>query len=252
QAPAALAQRALAYEQSKNYDAALTDLNIILAKYSKTHEREASLQLKALILGQQENTKGMAQTFRQLLKEFPKSSVAAQAQYYIGRAAFDAKDYKGALPPLETARQLNKEQYYNLASLRIILCQFYLKDRAKVTKEVDDFMAASPDTNVPAEVLEWLGLEYYNEKNYQAAKKYLTALGQIDNPANVKPDFWFYLGDAASKQKDFAQAETAFAKYLETATDPAGKAKVLLALGAAKIGAHKPDDAQKIAEQRSE
>jgi tetratricopeptide (TPR) repeat protein len=144
---------------------------------------------------------------------------------------------------------LSKEQYYNLASLRIILCQFYLKDRARVTKEVDAFMAASPDTNVPAEVLEWLGLEYYNEKNYEASKKYLTALGQIDNLANVKPDFWFYLGDAASKQKDFAQAETAFAKYLETATDPAGKAKVLLALGAAKIGAHKPDDAQKIAEQ---
>jgi TolA-binding protein len=249
QASAALAQRALAYQQDKNYPAAVSDLNDILKKYPGAHEREAALQLKALIFGQQEDSKGMAQTFRQLLKEFPKSSVAPQAQYYIGKAAFDAKDYKGALPALEAARQLNKEQYYNLASLRIILCQFYLKDRAKVTKEVDDFMAASPDTNVPAEVLEWLGLEYYNEKNYQAAEKYLAALGKIDNLANVKPDFWFYLGDAASKQKHFAQAEQAFAKYLETATDPAGKAKVLLALGGAKIGAHKPDDAQKIAEQ---
>jgi len=36
---------------------------------------------------------------------------------------------------------------------------------------------------------------------------------------------------------------------LQTATDPAGKAKVLLALGAVKIAAHKADDAQKIAEQ---
>ncbi|MGH8102336.1 MAG: tetratricopeptide repeat protein, partial [Chthoniobacterales bacterium] len=249
QIPSVLAQRALAYQQDKNYPPALSDLNDILKKYPSAREREAALQLKALILGQQDDSKGMAQTFRQLLKEFPKSSVAAQAQYYIGKAAFDAKDYKGALPPFEAARQLNKEQYYNLASLRIILCQFYLKDRAKVTKEVDAFMAASPDTNVPAEVLEWLGLEYYNEKNYGAAEKYLTALGKIDNLANVKPDFWFYLGDAASKQKDFAPAETAFAKYLETATDPAGKAKVLLALGTAKIGAHKPDDAQKIAEQ---
>ena len=249
QIPSVLAQRALAYQQDKNYPAALSDLNDILRKYPGAHEREAALQLKALILGQQDDSKGMAQTFRQLLKEFPKSSVAAQAQYYIGKAAFDLKDYKGALPPLEAARQLNKDQYYNLASLRIILCLFYLKDRARVTREVDAFMATSPDTNVPAEVLEWLGLEYYNEKNYDAAKRYLTALGRIDNLANVKPDFWFYLGDAASKQKDFAQAETAFAKYLETATDPAGKAKVLLALGAAKIGAHKPDDAQKIAEQ---
>src|SRR6266568_2297125 len=92
QIPAAVAQRALAYEQSKNYTAALTDLNIILAKYPKAHEREAALQLKGLILGQQDNTKGMVDTFRQLLKEFPKSSVAAQAHYYIGKTAFEAKD----------------------------------------------------------------------------------------------------------------------------------------------------------------
>src|SRR5436190_19981004 len=123
--PAAMGQRALAYEQSKNYTGALNELNIILAKYPKAREREATLQLKALILGQQENTKGMVDTFRQLLKEFPRSSVAAQAQYYIGKAAFEAKDYRTALTALNTARQLNKEQYYNLASLRLILCQFY-------------------------------------------------------------------------------------------------------------------------------
>jgi TolA-binding protein len=249
--PAAMGQRALAYEQDKNYSAALTDLSIILAKYPKAREREATLQLKALILGQQENTKGMVDTFRQLLREFPKSSVAAQAHYYIGKAAFEAKDYKTALTALNTARQLNKEQYYNLASLRIILCQFYLKDRPALTKEVNNFMAESRDAgkNVPPEVLEWLGIEYYNEKDFQAAEKYLSALRKIDNRGNVKPDFLFYLGDAATKLKNAAEAEEAFSKYLLTAKDPAGKAKVLLALGAVKISAHKPDEAQKIAEE---
>jgi TolA-binding protein len=249
QVPAALAQRALAYEQDKNYNAALSDLNLIIAKYPSAHEREAALQLKALILGQQENAKGMVDTFRQLLREFPKSSVAAQAQYYIGKAAFEAKDYKTAMTALNAARQLNKEQYYNLASLRLILCQFYLKDRPGLTKEVNSFMAKSPNVNPPPEVLEWLGIEYFNEKNYQTAEKYLSALGKIDNRGSVKPDFWFYLGDAATKLKNLTEAEDAFGKYLQTAKDPAGKAKVLLALGAVKIGAHKPDDAQKIAEE---
>ena len=36
---------------------------------------------------------------------------------------------------------------------------------------------------------------------------------------------------------------------MQVATDPAGKAKVLLKLGDVKIAAHKPDEAQKIAEQ---
>jgi tetratricopeptide (TPR) repeat protein len=249
QVPAVLAQRALAYEQNKNYSAALSDLNTILTKYPAAHEREAALQMKALILGQQENTKGMVETFRQLLKEFPKSSVAAQAQYYIGKAAFEAKDYKTAMIALNAARQLNKEQYYNLASLRLILCHFYLKDRAALTKEVNKFMASSSNVNVPPEVLEWLGIEYYNEKNYETAEKYLSALAKIDNRGGVKPDFLFYLGDAASKLKNLPEAEDAFGKYLQIAKDPAGKAKVLLVLGAVKIGVHKPDDAQKIAEE---
>ena len=249
QIPAVLAQRALAYEQDKNYNSALTDLNIILAKYPKAHEREAALQLKALILGQQDNTKRMVDTFRQLLKEFPKSSVAAQAQYYIGKTAFEGKDYKTALTALNTARQLNKEDYYNLASVRIILCHFYLKDRPALTKEVNAFMANSPAASVPPDVLEWLGIEYYNEKNFQAAEKYLSALRKVDNAGKVKPDYLFYLGDAATKLKNLPEAEEAFARYLQTGKDPAGKAKVLLTLGAVKISAHKPDEAQKIAEE---
>jgi TolA-binding protein len=249
QASFALAQRALVYQQDKNYNAALSDLNMILTKYPAAREREAALQQKALILGQQENPKGMTDAFKQLLKEFPKSTVAPQAQYYIGKTAFEAKDYKAALAPLNAARQLNKEQYYNLATVRIISCYYYLKDRNAVAKEVDNLLAASPATNAPAEILEWLGIQYYNEKNYTASEKYFSALGKIENRGNTKPDFWFYLGDAASRLKNFEEAETAFSNYLQTATDPAGKAKVLLALGAVKIAAHKADDAQKIAEE---
>lgn len=249
QMPSALTQRALASQATKNYDAALADLNMLLTKYPAAREREAALQQKALILGQKDDPKGMADAFRQLLKEYPKSSVAAQANYYIGKAAFDTKDYKAALTPLDTARQLNKEQYYNLATLRIVSSYFYLKDRAALSKEVEGFVATNPEARIPAEILEWLGLEYYNEKNYAAAAKFLTLLGKVESLGNVKPDFWFYLADAETKQKNFAQAEAAYEKYLQLATDPAAKAKTLLALGAAKISSHKPDEAQKIAEE---
>ncbi|HKP92863.1 MAG TPA: tetratricopeptide repeat protein [Chthoniobacterales bacterium] len=249
QMPSALTQRALANQAAKNYDAALDDLNILLTKFPGAREREAALQQKALILGQKEDAKGMADTFRQLLKEFPKSSVAAQANYYIGKAAFEAKDYKGALAPLDAARRLNKEQYFNLATLRIVSSFFYLKDRPALTREVDAYVAASPEARIPAEILEWLGLEYYNEKNYEAAARFLGLLGKTENLGSVKPDFWFYLADAQTKLKNFPEAEAAYEKYLQVATDPAAKAKTLLALGAAKISAHKPDDAQKIAEE---
>ncbi len=249
QAPSALTQRALAYQEAKNYDAAIADLNALLANYPSSREREATLQQKALIYGQQENSKAMADAFRQLLKEFPKSSVAAQANYYIGKAAFEAKDYKAAIPALDAARQLNKEQYYSFATLRIISSYFYLKDRVALTNELNTYVATSPNTKVPADILEWVGLQYYNEKNYAAAEKYLDLLSKSENLGTVKPDFWFYLADARSKQQKFGGAESAYEKYLQVATDPAAKAKTLLALGATKIAAHKPDDAEKIAQE---
>jgi TolA-binding protein len=245
----ALAVRAETYENDKNYDAALADWNAILGKYPNAREREEALQRKALILGQQENKKGMADTFRQLLKEFPKSAAGPMAHFYIGKAAFELKDYKTALNELNAARQLDKNRYYPQATILIISCYYFgSHDRNAVTKESDALLTENPDARIPAEILEWLGTEYYNQKNYAAAEKYLGLLGKIDN-SSVKPDFWFYLGDAAARQQKYEEAEDALGKYLQIANDPAGKAKVLLKLGDVKIAAHKPDDAQKIAEQ---
>ena len=249
QAASALTQRALAYQEVKNFDAALADLDLLLNKFPGAREREAALQQKALMQGEQENVAGMADTFRQLLKEFPKTAVAAQANYYIGKAAFELKDYKAALPALDAARRLNKEQYFTLATLRIISSFFYLKDRGALTKEVDGYLAADPNGRIPAEILEWLGLQYYNEQNNTAAERYLTLLSKSENLSGANPDLWFYLADTESRLKKFGEAENAYQQYIQVAKDPAAKAKALLALGATKIAAHKPDDAQKIAEE---
>jgi len=247
QAPSVLSQRALAFQQSQNADATIGDLNFLIKNYPAAKEREAAIQQKALLLGELNREPEMAQTFQQLLKEYPKSSAVAQANYYIGKAAFDGKDYKRAITSLDAARRLNREQYYNLATLRIILAHYYLRDRKATMTEVDGFLAASSNANVPAEVLEWLGIEYYNDKNYLMAEKYLGVLARTENPAGIKPDFWFYLGDVAGKLKHYDEAENAYSHYLQNSTDAAGKAKTLLALGATKIAAHKPDDAEKIA-----
>src|SRR4029078_9555988 len=106
------------------------------------------------------------------------------------------------------------------------------------------FMASNSNTNVPPEVLEWLGIGYYNEKNFQAAERCMRSLQKIDNPGSVKPDFLFYLGDTATKLKNLPEAEDAFGKYLQTAKDPAGKAKGLLAVSAVKIRCHQTDQSQ--------
>ncbi len=248
QASVALVQRALAHQTLKDIAGAIADFDALLKNYPKAREREAALQQKALLLGQQENDQAMAETFQQLLKEYPKTAVAAQAQYYIGKTAFEAKDYKRALAPLEAARKLNAEQYYTPATVRIISAHFYLKNRAALTAEIDKFLAADPKAKIPGEILQALGIEFYNEKNYAAAEKYLSLVG-ANEPTNGNADFWFYTADAQTKQGKFAEAEASYERFLQSATDPAAKVKALLALGATKIAAHKADEAQKIAEE---
>ena len=249
QTPSALAQRALAYQETKQYQRARSDLEQLLTSFPKAREREAALQQKALILGQLDDAKGMAATFQQLLKEYPKSAATAQAHYYIGKSAFETKDYETAIAEMNKARQGNKDQYGTPAALRIMSSYFYLKQRDALAKELNKFYETSPDGQVPAEILEWVGIEFYNAKDYAPAAKYLAALSKTGNVSSVKPDFWFYLGDAQMKLNQPAAAEVSLQKFLETTSDPAAKAKVLLALGEAKIGAHKPDDAQKIADE---
>ena len=155
---------------------------------------------------------GMAATFQQLLKEYPKSAAAAQAHYYIGKAAFEAKDYGTAIGEMNKARQLSKDQYGNPATLRIMSSYFYLKQRDALAKEVNAFYSAWPNGQVPAEILEWLGLEFYNAKQYAPAAKYLAALSKTGNVSSVKPDFWFYLGDAQMKLNQPVEAEDVAAK----------------------------------------
>ena len=116
----------------------------------------------------------MADAFRQLLKEFPKSCGGGAGALLHRQSCVRNQGLQVAIAELNAARTLNKEQYFNLATLRIISSYFYLKDRAALTNEVDAFMAANAQAKVPAEILEWLGIEYYNEKNYAAAEKYLT------------------------------------------------------------------------------
>src|SRR5205807_8304039 len=136
----------------------IDDLDLVIRDYATAKEREAALQQKALLMGRQENTKGMTEAFQQLLKDFPKSPAAAQANYYIGKAAFEAKDYKNALPALENARKLNKDQYYTPATVRIISAYFYQKNRAALTSEIDKFLAATPDAKIPTEILQSFGI----------------------------------------------------------------------------------------------
>jgi TolA-binding protein len=244
--PSALAQRAVAYQQTHDLTSALKDFDEVLSDYPTAKERELALQQKALILGEQQDNPGMSQTFQQLLQEFPHSSAAAQANYWIGSAAFSAKDYKACIDPLKKARDLDRAQFFERATLRIILADYTLEDRDSLASEVDLYNGGKPKDKVQVDVLRWLGQSYLKDKQFGPAEKYLE---QLSGRSEATPQDWLDLGSAQLGDQKYPDAIDSVNKYLAAVSDPASQAQGLLVLGSAQLESAKLDDAQASADK---
>ena len=246
----ALLKRALLYQEAKNFPAAINDFNKIVADYRASTETETALLQKGLTLGQQGDYPQMSTTFRQLLKDYPNSSGAAQANYWIGWAAFEAKRYQDAIAPLILARQLSPDEFAEKTTLRLILCYQNLRKKLDAAKEVDGFIQKDPQrVSMVLDVCRWLGSEYYNENNFNQSAKYLGLMTKNMEPANVDKGIWLSLGRSLNELRNYQDAIDAINHYLELATDPADRAQGFLALSGAQLGSKELDSATKSAEQ---
>ncbi len=254
--PAALCRRGLARLRLNDKSGALKDFDLVAQKYPKTKERELSLYQKAHILGQQGDNQGMAESFKQLLKDYPETAEAADANYWVGWVAFETKDYKSAPAPLDKARKLNKDEYFERASLRIMLSFFYLEDKEALAREIDAYKLGAPKGQVPYEVLHWLGHGYFElamaakkadakPSLYSNAAKYLAVITDRDD---AKPDDFLNYGRSELNLGEFEKAAAALEKYLETTKEPSPRAVGMMALARSQIGLKKLDAAQKSAD----
>jgi TolA-binding protein len=240
-APARL-QRGLAAQQLKDYDAALADFAVLIDQ-TKGPEREVALQQKALILGQKQDYSGMTASFEKLLADYPKTAGAAQANFWIGWAKFENKDYPGAIGNLETARKLDAAQYGERAALRIILCHYYLQDRPALQKAI----AANKNLNLPVEITRWLGRKSFEEGDYEAAE--LGLLPVVRDGKSVEPEVYIELAEAQIRLGKSREAAEHVQKYLATARDPRSRARGLLASAAVALSSRDFATATKLTDE---
>lgn len=246
-APTALAQRAVSYQQKQNFKLALADFDQLLSRYPQaTKEQELALEQKALILGQQNDNQGMAETFKALLRKFPSSAAAGKANFWIGWAAGESRNYKDAIAPLEAARKLDKEHYGERATRLLLQSHRITENRDALAKEVD--IAEENKTKVPSDFLRWLGTEYFHAGDATHAEKYLTRLTAQAVPAELHAEDWLILGSTRTKLGKWADAEKALQAYLGKVSEPSQQATGHLALGEAQLGAKQFEEAKKSAD----
>lgn len=239
--PSAILQRALGWQSQKNLGAALADYNDLIKKFPKAAEREMALHQKGLILGMQGDNPAMVEAFKLLLTDYPKSAARPQAVYWLGWAAFEAKNYKDAVPNLEEARKLEKEQFGEKTSIRLLLSQYYLEDKVATAREVD-FYTKEGKTKVPAAILRWLGTELHKGGAFDSAEKYLLLLTPRDE---VTPDDFLLLGRTQHVLEKYQEAAATVATYLKTVKLPNQRARGLLTLAKSQMALKDFDAAQK-------
>ncbi|MFZ4116304.1 MAG: tetratricopeptide repeat protein [Chthoniobacterales bacterium] len=232
QMPAALIQHAMLAQKTKDLTTAIADYSTLITNYPKAAERELALQQKALLHGELQDNKQMVESFEQLLQFYPQTTAAAQANFWIGWASFEAKEYRKAIPFLEKARSLDKKQFGERTTLRLLLAHYYLEQVPETTQEASSLPAAS----VPLAVAQWIGLKAYEQGKLPYAEKWLSLVINSNNPEWNTRDLELIFAQTLLQQKKFREALEPATKTLQLSRDPASRAEATWTLATIQKG----------------
>jgi tetratricopeptide (TPR) repeat protein len=248
----ALAQRALAYTQNKQYELALGDFDRIVRQFpDAAAEREIALQKKGLIQRQLGKNEDMIVTFQLLLKDYPQTTFAAEAYWWIGQGSYDIRDFKSTVDAMRKARELDATKYEERASIFVMLALYNLEDINELAKEVSEYSKKERQLRVPDEVVLWMGRKFFAENKYAEAAKFLD-LAVASPSFDPASDIPLYLGQARAQLNEFEPAVAAFDKYLAAHPAPQEKVRGLMEKSRALIGLKKFDEAAAAAKEVTE
>ena len=225
----AYAQRAVAQLETGEQVAALADFEAVIDRYREAPEREDAMLQRALLLGNMQRSAEMSAAFERLLVEYPETKAAAQAHFWIGYAASDAKKYDDSIKPLETARQLDAEKYGERATLRLLLSYYHLENREAAAGEATKLGTEK----APTEVREWLGLSSLEAGDYAMAVGFLAPLGAGPESS---PELRTSLAQAQIGAKQMKAARATLDQLLPNVHEPRAKARAHLLMAEAMIG----------------
>lgn len=244
-ASTALYWRAETRRRAKQYGPAEKDYEEILHKFPAFADREVVVKQMALLRGEQNDNAGMAKYFEQLLKEFPESPSKAEANHWIGRSAFEAKDYKKAVGYLAEARSLNPTEYFESDSLALVYCAYNLNDPDQVWVRVQEYLVKGKSKIAP-DVLRWCAKNYLDSKQQSKAEPVLSLLCAGEEVTEID---WLQLATVRLPLADFQGVVKAVGAYLPLVSHPAAKARGLLLRAKAELGLADNTSAQKTVDE---
>ena len=242
--PRALAKRGLSYKDTQNPIAALKDFARIIKEFPQSETLELAYYLSGVIHYDQRNWKATIADFDGLAKKFPSSAAGAEGAYKTGLAWIELKDTNKALPYFRSAVKLDEKAYGNIGTQKVLLCLWNQKDVDELSKEVDTYRGKYADAVLVPRLLGYLGLSFFDRKDFAKSSRYLTWAVTPDAPENTEPVMWNYLGQALLEVKSYEDSVKAMDNFLKVSPDNLPKAKGFLTKAKAQLGLAKLDECQ--------
>lgn len=249
--PSALAKRAKAYAESAEPQKAIADFDRLATLGGPADLTSFAWLESARMRRGENNIPDMIVRYQGLLENVTSLSdnLQAEANYWIGWGLVKTNAAKDSIPYLEKARTLRPDAYRKHAGILLALGYFASQDAAKLAAEISLAIQGNYDDDIPAQAVQWSGMQSYNSGEYATAAKCLGLIATPDEPRATPKEVWRYLAKSRLETGDAEGALTAASNVLAVEDNPAWKADGLLDRGRALLILDRPAEARKAADE---
>ncbi|MFN7342779.1 MAG: hypothetical protein ACK5TA_05530, partial [bacterium] len=226
----ALVKRAKSYVEMGEPGKAIVDYDLVASAKDAPADLVSLAWLESARARRKEgNIENMIVRYKGLLevKELSEN-LQSEAKYWIGWGMVKTNQPKDAVTFLNEARKLRKDAYGKHAGLLLALSHFTAQDPTQLSAEIELAIEGDYAKEIPAQALQWAGMQAYNGKDYKSAAKFLSLTANDKEPRTTPKEVWRYLVKSRIEIKQAKEALTAVGHVLEVEDQPAWKADGLL------------------------
>lgn len=226
----AYAKRGQSYMQLGDRIKALKDFDVVIRNAPKSQIAAISLQLSARIQRDAKRYKDVIERLEQLLRDFKDlpSVTKANSHYWLGSAYFKVDEFKNAIPHLETAKQINNSSYGKQTSMLLVLVRYSLKDVDGLKSALSNAEKIELGKQIPLPVYRWLGSQCYNAGDFSEAAKYLIKGCEEGVPQKTPAIIWRLLSKAQLKNAAWEMTLSACNSLLSMEKEDARRVDAML------------------------
>ncbi|NNC87419.1 MAG: tetratricopeptide repeat protein, partial [Akkermansiaceae bacterium] len=242
----ALAQRGSAYLKLGDRSSALKDFDQLLATATEPNIQAFAHQHRGRIFREDRRYESMIEAYTTLLNEHDRLSrdTVANANYWIGWGWFKLDEWAKCLPYLEQARSLVPANYKEPAGTHLVIAAYSLKDAEQLKKAVIRLQSDVPGKRLPVKMLTWLGLQLFQQGDFDGADTFLTLASNPEDPADTDLIVWRHLAKARIELRHYSRAMDVLPIVLEREESDFWRTDACLDKVHALIGLGKWDEAR--------